>query len=345
MTLQNDDNYFPSSAPVEDRNTRGRNWVFTWNNYSEENIEALKAWELPLWIIFGKEVAPTTGTPHLQGAFVCANALRWTNITRMFPGMWVQVMRGSPEQAADYCTKSDDDFYERGARPRPKGRAGGEANKRKWEEAKQKCVEGKIDEIEASIYIPYYKSLLAIQAKHQRPPEPLDDVCGIWYYGKTGTGKSHAAREEFPGAYLKLPTKWWCGYAGEDNVLVEDVDTSHALLGYGLKIWADKYPFSVEVKGSSMCIRPKRIIVTSNYHPKQIWTDQGIIEPIMRRFKITHFKRLADIREEIDESEYIRAAYVPGFVPYQPVLPEPIEIQNPLWNENDNSLFNNLYNP
>lgn len=62
------------------------------------------------------------------------------------------------------------------------------------------------------------------------------------------------------------------------------MDLSHVYQGYYLKIWADKYAFPVEVKNSGDLIRPKIIVVTSNYSIKEVFPDKSIHEPLLRRF-------------------------------------------------------------
>lgn len=113
-----------------------------------------------------------------------------------------------------------------------------------------------------------------------------------WYWGIAGSGKSSKAYIENPGAYWKNPNKWWDGYNNEDVVVIDDWGPQHEVLAWHLKVWADRYPFNAETKGSSMFIRPKKIIITSNYSIDQCFKNDEDIEAFKRRFKVTHFTML-----------------------------------------------------
>lgn len=113
-----------------------------------------------------------------------------------------------------------------------------------------------------------------------------------WFYGISGSGKSRCARESYPNAYLKGGrTKWWDGYRGEDVVLIEDLDRRDAdYMVYNLKIWLDMYPFPAEVKGGSLgVIRPKHVVITSNWSPSELWKDKQDLDPILRRVSVLEF--------------------------------------------------------
>jgi len=99
--------------------------------------------------------------------------------------------------------------------------------------------------------------------------------------------------------YPKIASnKWWDKYRGEENVLIEDMDTSHSYQGYNLKIWADKYAFPVEVKCGADWIRPKIIIVTSNYPIKTVFPDPQIHLPLLERFKEVHRTERYDAKKD-----------------------------------------------
>lgn len=149
-----------------------------------------------------------------------------------------------------------------------------------------------MDEIDAEILIKHYGNLkkMASDVAQKIRPDDLEDVCGEWVWGPPGYGKSHMVRAENPGYFDKLANKWWCGYDGEDAVLIDDFDLVHVVLGHHLKRWADKYPFKAEVKNGGMFIRPKKIIITSNYSPEQIF-DGVILDAIIRRFRVKFVNR------------------------------------------------------
>lgn len=153
-----------------------------------------------------------------------------------------------------------------------------------WQLVKEKAISGNLDDIDPQVYVQHYRTLKQISMDHMVKPDNLDRCCGIWIFGPPGVGKSHYAREHYKDAYMKMCNKWWCGYQNEKNVIIDDLDLSHKVLGHHLKIWSDKYAFIAETKGYAVTIRPERLIVTSNYRIEQIFDDPALVEAIDRRF-------------------------------------------------------------
>ena len=81
--------------------------MFTINNYeglvTEEDRLALDA----RYIVFQEEVAPTTGTPHLQGYIEFNKPVRMSHIHNVLHDASLQPAHGTPQQCKDYCTKED----------------------------------------------------------------------------------------------------------------------------------------------------------------------------------------------------------------------------------------------
>ena len=122
--------------------------------------------------------------------------------------------------------------------------------------------------------------------------ELMKDVCdNIYVYGSTGIGKSrymklHMEKLGF-SLYIKEINKWWCNYVNQDAVLLDDLDPDNMKRVTDVKTWLDHYKFNADIKGSMVCIRTQKVIVTSNYLPHELgMRDDGITLPkFMRMFK------------------------------------------------------------
>lgn len=265
--------------------SKSRNFVFTWNNYTEDSIAHLASLECK-YMIYGKEVAPTTGTPHLQGFIVFANPRSRTGaIAAIGKGVYVAIARGDELQNEVYCSK-DKAYFEKGVRPKTQ-KEKGVTEKQRWADALTAAKEGRVDDIPADIRFRYYNTCKAIARDNMVAPPALDELANLWIYGPSGCGKSSISRKMHPTAYIKNPkSKWWDGYLGQDAVIIDDIDPYMKALGYELKIYGDHYAFPAETKGSALMIRPKVVIITSQYWPEQIWDDKETIDAIKRRYKM-----------------------------------------------------------
>lgn len=262
--------------------SRSNGWCFTLNNYTDEvRVELLS---MPCrYIIIGEEVGESK-TPHLQGFVQFESpgkslvAMKKINSHAHF-----EATKGSVDQNVAYCSK-DGKFEERGIKPMSQKRKG-EANVERWEEARQAAKEGRFDDIPADIYIQNLGNLKKIRAESQIVPLCLKgELQNHWIWGAPGSGKTSGAQRSHPGAYLKGLHKWWDGYEAQEVVIVDDMDPYHKSLAQDFKQWGHHSPFPAETKGGSLCIRPKKIIVTSNYRIDEVWEDETTRLAMKRRF-------------------------------------------------------------
>lgn len=95
-------NTSPSRAT---RARRSRRWCFTWNGTYDTDVLIICMGDSPKWIA-GHEVAPTTGTKHLQGYVEFPNARRLSNLKKSFPTEihW-EIAKGDRMSNIKYCSK------------------------------------------------------------------------------------------------------------------------------------------------------------------------------------------------------------------------------------------------
>jgi len=266
---------------------RAYNWIFTLNNYTKEEEDVIKQCQrtgVLKWVLYGREIGDS-GTPHLQGVCGTPTQCRLSAMRKSVSARahW-EPMRGRVDQASDYCQK-DGDIVTWGVVP---NRTEEDRSKESTQDKYRKIIEysktRNLNAIQAEYpcaYFMHYKRILQLGVYNTEILPP--DQKNIWFSGETGTGKSHRARQ-YPNYYLKKRNKWWDNYNDEDNVIIEEWGPDNVQTANELKIWADRYSFPAEVKGGTIEIRPRQIIVTSNYTLSDCFPDSRDYAALARRF-------------------------------------------------------------
>jgi len=212
------------AKPAEDRGPRCKDWCFTLNNYAPDDHERLVAMyeQHCNYIVFENEIAPGTGTLHLQGFVQFKEQLRLTAVKKCFPGdkhlqdriHW-EPRNGTPAQAANYCKKD----AEAGAHVIEKGilSESGKSNDVKRAIATYPTLK-ELMHADPDLYCRFRNGLRDIYAdKLADAPKPRPDVW--WIYGATGTGKSTMANLKAKGftvwSYGLTDGLWFDGYNGQ----------------------------------------------------------------------------------------------------------------------------------
>lgn len=259
---------------------RSRSWVFTLNNYTEGDVNFLKGLQCN-YIVFGKEVAPTTGTPHLQGYIEFATARTMTAIKKkmeLSQDMHLEIRKGTPQEAREYCIK-EGDVYERGDIPQANGHRKG------LEEATKAVIEGKsMDEIANEFpneYVRYSSGLKSLATVKVKPRDPKNPPQVIWLWGLAGTGKTREAYESHKSVYIKDGTQWWDGYEGQEAIIIDDFEAIEWNYRDFLRL-LDRYPYRGQFKGGYVNVNSPTIYITCEYHPSKIWTGNKLAQVTRR---------------------------------------------------------------
>jgi len=282
-----------------------------WNNYDDSSWVSIQQLGCDYYVV-GREVAPSTGTRHLQGYLYFKNARSVTALRKKLLGAHIEIANGDAESNRVYCTKEDPDFVEYGEMP-----AGGSASLEKAREAKAArnaiLMMGNLTSLVTSgelslSQVPLiHKARMILAAETE--PYSHTDVRGLWLYGKPRTGKSRYANDTYPDAYRKGQNKWWDGYRGQEAVILDDLDSP--TLGHHLKLWLDRYPVQAECKNGHVNLRHKVFVITSNYTPEELFDCPIMAEAIRERCKFMHFGALeqAGLKKKVKVSgdiEYVK---------------------------------------
>lgn len=239
-------------------NKKSRGYCYTLPNYSEEDYSLLKVVEC-LYKIIGKEICPTTQTPHLQCYFYFKNARQFSAVKKLLAGNGhIEAAKGTPQENKTYCSK-EGSFEEVGECPSQGQRndISDAINTMKEHGVKRACEE------HPEVMVKYHRGMLFVRDQ-VCPIKPRDFKTHlIVLVGPTGTGKSKmAAAISGSDVYYKPRGEWWDGYQQQNTVIIDDF--------YGwmqfdeLLRLADRYPHKVPYKGGFHEFNSHVIFITSN---------------------------------------------------------------------------------
>jgi hypothetical protein len=234
------------------REVQGKYWAFTWNNYEDNDlakmVDIFNRCEIEYSI--GKEIAPTTGTRHLQGFISCKKEIRATEKFRKIFGDKIhwEKTNGSKEQNIQYTTKEGDFITN---------------------------IRSIKDAIKINGAYPWQQDVINIVAE-----EPNDRSI-YWFWETTGNkGKTELARH----LYLKYGNKmiYVNGKAGDVKCAIAAMNTKPEIVIFGIPRTSQEYmSYSAleEIKDgiffsgkyeSGMVVYPTpHVIVLANFAPEK----------------------------------------------------------------------------
>ena len=252
---------------------RARNWSFTLNNYTGEELVIIKQLKYS-YMIIGDEKGENE-TPHLQGYIEFLDNHTLSSIKKFMPRSHLEISKGNGEQNKTYCSKERVLFED--------GKIKQQGKRNDISRIRDMVSDGgnmrSVVQVATSVQSVRMAELYLTYSEQQRNWKPLVK----WYYGSTGTGKSHAAYEESPDPFTCGETsKWFQGYDGHENVIIDDFRKDFIKFHDLLKL-LDKYPYLVEYKGGSRQFLARQIIITSPHHPKDVYENREDIDQLIRR--------------------------------------------------------------
>ena len=260
---------------------RFRRFCLTWNNYDENSLNVLVNCGFS-YLIVGEEVGEK-GTPHYQIYVEFNDALTFTACIKRFKKKChIEVAQADEEKNREYCSKQNVIFEE--GTPKTQGKRNDLKEVKIAIQQKKNIREMLEDEIIVNYQgLKTAESLMRyIEPERKTPPEV------IWRYGKAGTGKSKWVYENYKEVFVPVNFKWWEGYDGHKVVLLDDLRGDFCKYHEFLKL-TDRYPYRVECKGGSRQLLAETIIITSPYHPREIWDTIEEKKQLLRRItKVMH---------------------------------------------------------
>lgn len=330
--------------------TQVRAIVFTLNNpEGPEDMDKLKALK-PLGYLVYQHERGKQGTPHYQGYAQFKTPVKFTTLKKALPRAHIERARGTPQEASDYCKKTDtqlSDPVEWGTISHHQPGKRNDILVLKEHVDAGNPVEQLYDNEDTfeamAKYGPYME---AYQARKRRRIERQRPYVLV-LYGPTGHGKTVTSEdiiEQWTGSpdevfVYDYEARFQNGYHGQRGVLMEEFRGQIKYPRF-LQLCDQSIHIKVELKnvGTAVPWSPEIIVINSPLPPHQWYPRQDVkdsVAQLLRRITYAHDVSVPyTIPELIDHlrgSHYDDAERQWVNPPTPFVIPEPPVQQGPLY--------------
>lgn len=274
-----------------------RNWVFTINNYTEQDEQQIKEIK-DMYILYAYELSGT-GTPHLQGYLYSPTKISRKALSKKISRACLEPAKGDLNENKAYIIGP----YEKDGKTKPfnpnhiiLGTEPSQGKRKDLDLVKNQILnhETTPDDIACEnpiLYHQYARTLTKIEDIALRRKFRTEMTTCTWYYGTTGTGKSHTAYEDFhPDTHYnwKDDGGWQDAYKQQEIVIINEF---RGEIKYkDLLLMIDKWPYEIRRRNREpMPFTSKHIIITSALPPSEIYNNlnaKDSLEQLTRRIKI-----------------------------------------------------------
>ncbi|AWW06057.1 MAG: helicase [Cressdnaviricota sp.] len=313
---------------------RARNFCFTLNNYTDENMRDVSLLVNKVkYICYSQEVGKC-GTPHLQGYFELKND---TTISALQKGMLkglrmsIRVALGTTYQNIIYCSKDNNTTFKEFGEKKQQGK------RTDLLEIRDDIMSGKcVDDLAVenpTIFHQYGRTLERLEDIAMRKKYRTEMTLGQWFWGPTGVGKSHKSFEGFtPETHYVLNVNdngYWEGYKQQPIVIINEF---RGQIQFGeLLDLVDKYPKTVKRRNRQpLPFTSKLLIITSSMHPHMIYekvkNNQESLAQLDRRFHIVRLDHVQVNPTEANPTKVVRGGNIdpPSFSLFEKLKSKPV---------------------
>lgn len=264
--------------------SKSRGFCFTVNNYDDNDEIMLQDMDY-VYLIYGREIAPTTKTRHLQGYIYFRSPRSFNAIKKKLPiGAHIEFAKGDAPANREYCIKGGD-WFEFGEMP-VQGKRNDIIGLRNAIRDGQTDLQIINDDVNVGAYAKYIKFADRCRTLYDKiKSNRFRQLEVVVIYGPAGTGKTryvydHEGYEDVYPLGQAQKEMWFDGYDNEKILLIDDF--------YGWIKWAfvlkilDGHPLRINIKGGTRWAMWEKVYITSNKPPWE-WYSKGYPLELQRR--------------------------------------------------------------